>query len=67
MNPAEEEMYDVLETMFGDMLEMFSPETFHMGGDEIHIGCWRSSRGITDWLQAQVRVSRENLNDSEIS
>merc|ERR1712110_190809 len=53
LNPAEEGMYDVLGTVFGDMLEMFRPDTFHMGGDEIHIGCWRSSSQITDWLEAE--------------
>ena len=55
LNPAEEGMFDVLETVFGDMMEVFSPDTFHMGGDEIHIGCWRSSERITDWLEDQDR------------
>ena len=61
LNPAEEGMYEVLGTVFGDMMEMFSPDTFHMGGDEIHLGCWRSSQEITDWLESQVRTDRKWL------
>ena len=59
LNPAEEGMYEVLGTVFGDMMEMFSPDTFHMGGDEIHLGCWRSSQEITDWLESQVRKDKK--------
>ena len=55
LNPAEEGMYEVLGTVFSDMVEVFSPDTFHMGGDEIHIGCWRSSERITNWLEDQGR------------
>ena len=62
LNPAEEGMYEVLGRVFGDMMDMFSPDTFHMGGDEIHIGCWRSSDIITNWLETQVSgMKTENM------
>ena len=54
LNPASSGLYPVLETIFSDMLAMFSPSSFHMGGDEIHVGCWNSSDDITQWLQSQV-------------
>ena len=54
LNPASSGLYSVLETIFSDMLAMFSPSAFHMGGDEIHVGCWNSSEDITQWLESQV-------------
>ena len=59
LNPTEEGMYEVLEKIFVDMLNLFNPTTFHMGGDEIHIGCWNSSKSITDWLISQGRKLNE--------
>ena len=54
LNPASSGLYSVLQTIFSDMLGMFSPSAFHMGGDEIHVGCWNSSEDITQWLESQV-------------
>ena len=64
LNPTSDGMYRVLQTIFTDMLSMFQPTTFHMGGDEIHVGCWNSSELITDWLQEQV--DRFSLNKIQV-
>lgn len=32
------------------MLAIFDNDLFHMGGDEVHMGCWNSSSEITDWM-----------------
>ena len=61
LNPTSDGMYQVLETIYKDMLTMFQPTTFHMGGDEIHIGCWNSSKLITDWMQETVIQSFMSL------
>jgi len=50
LNPASEGMYDVLETIYREFLAMFGTTQFHMGGDEIHVGCWNSSTEIGTWL-----------------
>lgn len=33
------------------MNEMFNyPDSFHMGGDEVHFKCWESSANLTNWM-----------------
>jgi len=59
LNPAMDELYDVLETIYRDWLEMFKPTTFHIGGDEVHLGCWNSTQSILAWLQAEGKGDKE--------
>jgi len=59
LNPTQEGMYDVLETIYRDMLKMFGVKQFHLGGDEIHLGCWNSSFDITKWLEDRGRGREE--------
>lgn len=33
------------------MLKQFNPPLFHMGGDEVHFGCWNSTESIVEWMQ----------------
>ena len=54
-------MYDVLETIYRDMLKMFGVKQFHLGGDEIHLGCWNSSFDITKWLEDRGQSCNEDL------
>lgn len=35
LNPTKPELYDVLEDIYTDMIELFEPDLFHMGGDEV--------------------------------
>lgn len=43
-------MYEILAGIYKDMIEDFQPDIFHMGGDEVNINCWRSTKIITDWM-----------------
>ena len=52
-------MFDVLEAIFTEMLGMFGVKQFHMGGDEIHLGCWNSSEDVVSWLQEHGRGREE--------
>jgi len=62
LNPVNMEMYDVLEAIHKEILEMFQPQMLHMGGDEVHFGCWGSSAEIQQWLvDHQKEVSDEGL------
>ena len=38
LNPTQSGMYDVLENIYRDMVNMFGSKQFHLGGDEIHLG-----------------------------
>lgn len=60
LNPAAPGMYDILETIHKEFLEMFSPSILHMGGDEVHFGCWNSSEMIVQWLQERGRGTEED-------
>ena len=59
LNPTQSGMFDVLEAIFTEMLGMFGVKQFHMGGDEIHLGCWNSSEDVVSWLQEHGRGREE--------
>ena len=43
LNPAVEATYEVLETIFAEMLELFPSRYFHLGADEVPEDAWQSS------------------------
>lgn len=59
LNPAVQELYPLLETMYSDWLEAFSPAMFHIGQDEIHFGCWNSTESIVKWLEQEGKGRQE--------
>lgn len=41
----------MLDDIYREMNEMFNyPDSFHMGGDEVHFKCWESSANLTNWM-----------------
>ncbi|CAD7003068.1 chitooligosaccharidolytic beta-N-acetylglucosaminidase [Ceratitis capitata] len=51
LDPTVEELYPILEDIYREIFELFSPEVFHMGGDEVLSKCWNSSEVIRNWMQ----------------
>lgn len=43
----------LLEVVLLSNTELFKPDIFHMGGDEVHNHCWNSSTEIKDWMLAK--------------
>ena len=43
LNPAVEATYEVLETIFAEMLELFPSRYFHLGADEVPEDAWQTS------------------------
>jgi hexosaminidase len=43
LNPAREETYAVLETVFDEMIELFPSKIVHIGADEVPLGAWSGS------------------------
>lgn len=43
LNPAVEAVYDVVETIFGEMIELFPSAFFHVGADEVPAEAWATS------------------------
>ncbi|KAK2724709.1 chitooligosaccharidolytic beta-N-acetylglucosaminidase-like isoform X2 [Artemia franciscana] len=58
-NPVNENTYGVLELLFSDLKEAFSPDVFHLGADEVKFGCWNITEEIVDWLEDQGRGREE--------
>ena len=36
---------------------------FHMGGDEVHLGCWNSSRQVVDYLSRALARPKRRKED----
>jgi len=60
LNPASKGMYNLLENIYREMVTMFGDTQFHMGGDEIHVGCWNTSHDVTEWLRQRGRGREED-------
>lgn len=43
INPAREKTYEVLETIFKELVELFPFKTIHVGADEVPLGAWSGS------------------------
>jgi len=43
LNPAVDDVYDVVETIFGEMIDLFPSAYFHVGADEVPGDAWASS------------------------
>jgi len=59
LNPASPGLYDTLEQIYSDLLDMFPVQQFHMGGDEISLACWNSSQEVVRWLEERGRGREE--------
>ena len=67
LNPTRAGMFDTLETIWREMLGMFGVKQFHLGGDEIHLGCWNSSEDVVTWLQAETILSENTEERNHIT
>ena len=53
LNPAREETYRALETIFDEMIELFPSKLFHIGADEVPLGAWSGSPQALAMLEAE--------------
>ncbi|KAI8426101.1 hypothetical protein MSG28_005060 [Choristoneura fumiferana] len=52
LNPANAALYRVLKDLYTDLAEVLPrPALFHMGGDEVFIGCWNSTEQIINYMK----------------
>ncbi|MEO7221690.1 MAG: beta-N-acetylhexosaminidase [Devosia sp.] len=59
LNPAIEGVYAALETIFGEMAEMFPSRLFHVGADEVPKDAWGSSP-LANKLRTELGVTGAN-------
>ena len=64
LNPTNNNVYDVLGKIYKEYIELFSPDIFHAGGDEINFNCWNTTKEITDWMKNTYKgIKEENFMD----
>lgn len=68
INPAREETYRVLETIFDELIELFPSKIIHIGADEVPLGAWSGSpealallRDISGDAVAAAHAARLNV------
>jgi hexosaminidase len=59
LNPAVEGVYGAIETIFGEMAEMFPSRWFHVGADEVPKDAWGTSP-LANRMRAEMGVSGAN-------
>lgn len=56
-----DETYEVVEGIYGELSEMFEDHIFHVGGDELQINCYNFSTVTQDWFAANSSRTFEDL------
>ncbi|RHY72467.1 hypothetical protein DYB38_012762, partial [Aphanomyces astaci] len=51
LNPLNDNVYKVLESVHNEWLSLFDSDVFHMGGDEVHVGCWNQSVAVYPFVK----------------
>ncbi|XP_071055763.1 chitooligosaccharidolytic beta-N-acetylglucosaminidase-like [Onthophagus taurus] len=58
INPMNDNVYVILEKLFRDIGKVYeNKEYFHLGGDEVSIGCWKTNKDVFNYIK--------NLNVSD--
>lgn len=50
LDPTINDTYTILQDIYQEMFNLFDPDVFHMGGDEVFLTCWKDKRSINDWM-----------------
>ncbi|RHY60440.1 hypothetical protein DYB30_012167 [Aphanomyces astaci] len=53
LNPTNDEIFPILDTIYGEFDALFDADVVHMGGDEVHFGCWNMTDSITDGMASR--------------
>jgi len=59
LNPINPHVYTTLGKLYQDFFELFETDMFHMGGDEVNLNCWNSTKEIKDALRKQGKTGTE--------
>jgi hexosaminidase len=54
LNPANQNLYSVLKELYQDIRDYKEKDEFvHLGGDEVFMPCWNSTKEITDYMRGK--------------
>lgn len=59
LNPSDERVYVLLDTIFSEIASLFPGQYIHIGGDECYHGYWEKD------VNCQALMKKENLKDSK--
>ncbi|CAG0879157.1 unnamed protein product [Cyprideis torosa] len=65
LNPVNENVYDVLEDLYADFLDVFDGDIFHMGGDEVMIPSWNKTDHETVEILEYLSTMKWDRNDPQ--
>ena len=51
-----EKLYELLDKLYTELLNMFNSHTFHMGGDEVNLNCYKTSKEIQEYLSKSGKL-----------
>ncbi|KAF0683653.1 Aste57867_24298 [Aphanomyces stellatus] len=55
LNPRNPNIFPILTTIYTEFNALFESDVFHMGGDEVHVGCWNSSALVTAGMKSRQK------------
>ncbi|KAH7955944.1 hypothetical protein HPB52_005262 [Rhipicephalus sanguineus] len=53
LNPMQNYTYDVMKSIFQEVIETFKDKYIHLGMDEVYYSCWESSPEIAEFMREQ--------------
>jgi len=59
LNIVNKKMYEVLSMVYQEFLELFDTDVFHMGGDEVNMNCYNTSKEIREHLELENKIGTE--------
>ncbi|CAG5128765.1 unnamed protein product, partial [Candidula unifasciata] len=51
IDPSTNSSYRFLESLFEEIIDVFKDEYFHLGGDEVPLGCWQSNPEVMNFAK----------------
>ncbi len=62
LNPLDENVYDAIETLLGELADVFPDDYVHVGGDEVNSVWWRRDPVIAAYLKEQGMTTHDLQN-----
>ncbi len=56
-NPLDNDLYEQLGKLYGELYDMFGFETFHYGGRNVDFRCWNASGPLTDFMSRRGELA----------
>lgn len=63
MDPTKGIVYDFLEQLFQELVDVFPDKYIHLGGDEVGFECWESNENITNYMIKHNITDYEQLEE----